>query len=67
MFVISALEKPKQEDCEFKSSLAYIMRPCLEKKIKRLLEHKHCDTTVKIDLNKKDDYGVTNRQVEYTA
>lgn len=32
--VIPALRKLKQKDCKFKTSLSYITRPCLKKKIK---------------------------------
>jgi hypothetical protein len=30
--VISALRRLRQEDCEFKTSLGYIMKRCLKKK-----------------------------------
>jgi hypothetical protein len=34
MLVIPSLRILKQEDCEFKNSLVYIARPCLERRKK---------------------------------
>jgi hypothetical protein len=41
MPVISALGRWRQEDCEFKTSLEYIMRPCLSGKIKNQTTNKN--------------------------